>query len=67
MLVNAKEFIQTLPAAIIGITGVIIGAIPRTGADIASLLGWEFSRQPLNEKEEYGKGSIEGLVATLYC
>ncbi|HOQ51636.1 MAG TPA: tripartite tricarboxylate transporter permease [Candidatus Atribacteria bacterium] len=65
MLVNAKEFIQTLPAAIIGsVTGVIIGAIPGTGADIASLLGWEFSRRASKRKEEYGKGSIEGLVAT---
>ncbi|MDK2896707.1 MAG: putative tricarboxylic transport rane protein [Candidatus Atribacteria bacterium] len=65
MLVNAKEFVQTLPATIIGsVTGVVIGAIPGSGADIASLIGWEFSRRTSKRKEEYGKGSIEGLAAT---
>ncbi len=65
MLVNAREFLQTLPATLVGsITGVIIGAIPGTGADIASLLGWEFSRRISREKEKFGKGSIEGLAST---
>ena len=65
MLVKASEFIRTLPATLIGsLTGVIIGAIPGSGADIASLLGWEFSRRVSRHKEEFGKGSIEGLAAT---
>jgi putative tricarboxylic transport membrane protein len=65
MLVTAGEFIRTLPATLVGsLTGVIIGAIPGSGADIASLLGWEFSRRVSRRKEEFGKGSIEGLAAT---
>lgn len=65
MLVTVGEFLRTLPATLIGsATGVIIGAIPGTGADIASLLGWEFSRRLSTRKEEFGKGSIEGLAAT---
>ncbi|MGQ9747686.1 MAG: tripartite tricarboxylate transporter permease [Candidatus Caldatribacteriaceae bacterium] len=65
MLVTAREFVQSLSATLVGsLTGIIIGAIPGTGADIASLLGWEFSRRISPRKEEFGKGSLEGLVAT---
>lgn len=65
MLVNAREFLQTLPATLVGsLTGIVIGAIPGSGADIASLLGWEFSRRISPRKEEFGKGSLEGLTAT---
>ncbi len=65
MFLSFEEFIQTLPSTIVGaIIGVIVGAIPGTGADIAVLLGWDFARRISKNKEEFGKGSIEGLAAT---
>ncbi len=65
MLVRAAEFVRTVPATIIGsLTGVVIGAIPGAGADIASLMGWEFARRASRRKKEFGTGSIEGLAST---
>jgi putative tricarboxylic transport membrane protein len=42
----------------------IIGAIPGAGGDIASLISWEQSKRFSKKKEEFGKGSLEGLAAS---
>lgn len=42
----------------------IIGAIPGAGGDIASLMSWEQSKRFSKKKEEFGKGSLEGLAAS---
>ncbi|WP_394138359.1 tripartite tricarboxylate transporter permease [Cytobacillus oceanisediminis] len=42
----------------------IIGAIPGAGGDIASLMSWEQSKRFSKNKDEFGKGSLEGLCAS---
>lgn len=53
-----------LPFALSSAIGTIIGAIPGAGGDIASLIAWDQSRRISKHKEEFGKGSIEGLCST---
>jgi putative tricarboxylic transport membrane protein len=43
--------------------GVIIGAVPGTGGGIASMLSYNEARRNSKHPEEFGKGSIEGLIA----
>jgi len=43
--------------------GVVVGLIPAAGGDIAGLVGWDRARRASKHPEEYGKGSIEGVVA----
>ncbi len=45
------------------VVGIIIGAIPGTGGGIASFLSHNLSRNFTKEKETYGKGNIDGLLA----
>ncbi|MBI4125113.1 MAG: tripartite tricarboxylate transporter permease [Deltaproteobacteria bacterium] len=45
------------------VIGVIVGVIPAAGGDIASLISWEQAKRFSKKKEEFGKGSMEGLVA----
>lgn len=46
-----------------GFIGTIIGAIPGVGEDIAAWVSYDFAKKASREKEKYGKGSIEGLMA----
>jgi putative tricarboxylic transport membrane protein len=46
-----------------GIVGTIIGAIPGVGEDIASWVSYDMAKRTSKEKEKFGKGSIEGLMA----
>jgi len=46
-----------------GIIGTIIGAIPGVGEDIGAWVSYDFAKKASKEKEKYGKGSIEGLIA----
>lgn len=60
-----KEFKTTaLPCAISSLISVIIGAIPGTGGDIASIVCWQQAKQMSKHPEEFGEGSIEGLAVT---
>ncbi|HHW02628.1 MAG TPA: hypothetical protein GXX35_07430 [Thermoanaerobacterales bacterium] len=60
-----KEFkLTALPCAISSIISVIIGAIPGTGGDIASIVCWQQAKQMSKHPEEFGEGSIEGLAVT---
>ncbi|MEV7649116.1 tripartite tricarboxylate transporter permease [Arthrobacter sp. NPDC089319] len=51
------------PTAIGAATGAAIGLVPAVGGDIAGILGWENARKASKNKEEFGKGSLEGLTA----
>jgi TctA family transporter len=42
--------------------GIIIGALPGAGADIAAWLSYNISYRFSKKKEEYGKGSEEGIL-----
>ena len=54
-------FLMTKMAAIIG---VIVGAVPAAGGDIASIISWGQARRLSKHPELYGKGSIEGLAVS---
>lgn len=43
--------------------GVIVGALPGAGADIAAWLSYNVSHRFSKRKEEYGRGSEEGILA----
>jgi putative tricarboxylic transport membrane protein len=46
-----------------GVIGTIIGAIPGVGEDIAAWVSYDFARRASKEREKFGKGSKEGLLA----
>ena len=64
--ITAEEGYRIAP--VIGrqsLQGFFIGVLPGAGATIASFLGYAVERNiaPKNEREEFGQGSIKGLVA----
>ncbi len=52
-----------LPGATGAAVGTLVGAIPAAGGDIGSVIAWEQARRLSRRKEEFGKGSLEGLAA----
>ena len=46
-----------------GLMGVGIGSIPGVGEDIAAWMSYDTAKRHSKEPEEYGKGSMEGVVA----
>jgi putative tricarboxylic transport membrane protein len=46
-----------------GIIGTVIGIVPGVGEDIGAWVSYAAARRASKNKEEYGKGSIEGLMA----
>jgi len=54
-----------LPSALAGSgLGTLIGAVPAAGGDIGSVVAWEQARRFSKRKDEFGKGSLEGLSAS---
>src|SRR5690606_18280674 len=51
------------PIAVGSATGSVVGLVPAVGGDIAGIIGWENARKVSKRKEEFGKGSLEGLTA----
>ncbi len=47
-----------------GIIGTFVGAIPGVGEDIAAWVSYDFAKRGSKEKELFGKGSQEGLIAS---
>ena len=59
-----KEVRSTLPTILrSSVIGTIIGAIPGTGAAIASYLGYSEAKRRSDHPEEFGTGIIEGIAA----
>jgi len=46
-----------------GVLGTLIGVIPGVGEDIGAWVSYAAARRVSKEKEKFGKGSIEGLMA----
>ncbi len=44
------------------IVGIIIGALPGLGADIAAWLGYDLEKKFAKHPEEFGKGSLQGMT-----
>ncbi len=62
--VKLKEVLQYWWVALrSGLIGVGIGIIPGVGEDVASWTSYGFAKKASKHPEEYGKGSMEGLVA----
>ncbi len=47
-----------------GLIGTLIGAIPGVGEDIAAWVSYDFAKRGSKEPEKFGKGSVEGLIAS---
>lgn len=45
------------------VIGVVIGALPGVGADIAAWVSYGTNKQLSKEKDQYGKGTPEGVVS----
>ena len=60
---EVKKMSKTIPRS--SVLGFIIGVLPGAGATIASFLAYGMERNFVNneEKEKFGKGSIQGLTA----
>ena len=52
------------PAATGAVIGTVVGAVPAAGGDIGSVIAWEQARRLSKNKEQFGKGSVEGLAAS---
>ncbi len=46
-----------------GVLGTLIGVIPGVGEDIGAWVSYAAARRKSKEKEKFGKGSVEGLMA----
>src|SRR5699024_8359983 len=51
------------PTIVGGATGSVIGLVPAVGGDISGIIGWDNARRLSKEKEQFGKGSLKGLMA----
>jgi putative tricarboxylic transport membrane protein len=46
-----------------GLIGTVVGIIPGVGEDIGAWVSYAGARRASKEKDQFGKGSIEGLIA----
>jgi putative tricarboxylic transport membrane protein len=46
------------------LVGLVVGAIPGTGAVIANFLSYGLAKRGSKNPEEFGKGSLEGVIAS---
>lgn len=46
-----------------GVLGTIIGVIPGVGEDIGAWVSYAAAKRTSKEKDQFGKGSVEGLIA----
>ena len=62
---NRGELRQIIkPMSLSGLIGVVIGIVPAAGGDIAGLIGWNRAKAISKHPEDFGKGTIEGLVGS---
>ncbi len=47
-----------------GIVGTFIGAVPGVGEDIAAWVSYDMAKRASKTPEEFGKGSVDGLIAS---
>lgn len=63
--ISGKELKECMPTIVkSSLIGTLIGAIPGTGAAIASFLSYQEAKRSSKHPEEYGHGSIEGISAS---
>ena len=65
VLPTGGEWRRMLPGLATGAgLGTLVGAVPAAGGDIGSVIAWEQARRLSRRKEQFGKGSLEGLAAS---
>ena len=47
-----------------GVIGTFVGALPGVGEDIGAWISYDMARRGSKEADKFGKGSIEGLIAS---
>lgn len=63
VLLSKNEIIKILPTCLRStIIGNLIGILPGAGASIASFIGYNEARRFSKNKDDFGKGSIEGIA-----
>ncbi len=64
-LPTRQEFISLIPVFIrSSILGILVGILPGAGGDIGSWVGYNDAKTRSKRKEEFGKGSIEGIAGS---
>lgn len=65
ILPSIRQVIRYLPLALrSGVLGVLIGALPGAGGDLAALLSYDHARRTVKNPEmPFGEGAIEGVIA----
>ena len=64
MLQSFKQcLLRTKFLGIGSIIGIIIGLIPGAGGQIAGLVSWDQARKMSKDKDSFGKGNPDGLIA----
>ncbi|MGI6690966.1 MAG: tripartite tricarboxylate transporter permease [Christensenellales bacterium] len=64
MLPTLKEVPQYIGNWLISsVIGIVVGILPGAGGNIGSWLAYDQAKKRSKNKEEFGKGSMEGLVA----
>ena len=64
-LLTKKEWKDcAVPTVISALISAVIGAIPGTGGDIASIICWQQAKNMSKDPDSYGKGNITGLCVT---
>ncbi len=52
-----------IPALIGSLTGTFLGILPGAGGPIAAFISYDYAKKASRNKEDFGKGSIEGVAA----
>ena len=64
-LLSLKEFFASTKTLIRGsLIGIGVGAMPGLGAPVASFMSYDQAMKRSKKKEEFGKGSLEGIGAS---
>lgn len=65
MKLQKGDLKKIIPTSISGsVIGTFIGAVPGTGAGISAFLNYNMTRNFSKEKDQFGKGSVEGIAAS---
>ena len=63
--ISPAKFLKLLPTILrSAIVGIGVGILPGAGGDIGSWVGYNQAKQFSKHKEEFGKGSLEGVAAS---
>lgn len=59
---ESKEIVK--PITVGTGVGMVVGAIPAAGGDIAGIMSWATAKRASKHPEKFGRGSLEGLTAS---